>query len=119
MSKKQIDNLKNECTIEISEANLEDHGTWICQATENPFAKSKNHVETSIEVFVASPYELQMLPRPKNVMSLINETLIEEVICETKGSSLVRPIIEWIANGTLIDPNKFSITEWVVSLFLN
>ena len=34
ISKQQINQLKNECTIEVREATLADHGTWTCLATE-------------------------------------------------------------------------------------
>ena len=107
--------MKNECTIEVREAELQDHGTWTCQATENPFARSGSHVETSIEVQVVSPYELEMLPRSKDILTLINDTLTEEVICLTKGSSLVRPVMDWVSDGKFINPEEVNITEWVVS----
>ena len=113
ISKQQINQLKNECTIEVREATLADHGTWTCLATENPFGRSENHVQTSIEVFVASPYELQMLPRSNEIMSLVNDSLVEEVICMTKGSSMVRPVINWIGQGKHIHPEDIEITEWV------
>ena len=115
LSREQINDLQNECTIEIREASLEDHGTWTCQATEDPFARSGSHVETSVEVKVVSPYELQMLPRSNDILTLINDTLVEEVICVTKGSSLVRPVIDWISDGKFLDPEEINITEWVVS----
>lgn len=113
ISKQQINQLKNQCTIQVLEATLEDHGTWTCLATENPFGRSENHVETSIEVNVASPYELKMLPRSNQVMSLVNSSIVEEVICMTKGSSMVRPNINWIGQGKYIHPEDITITEWV------
>jgi hypothetical protein len=55
-----------------------------------------------------------MLPRSPDVHSLVNSSITEEVICLTKGSSHVKPVIRWSSQGKLIDPKIMEITSWEV-----
>ena len=48
---------------------------------------------------------------------LLNETLEEEVICESVGKGLVKPEIKWVGQGKYINPEDISILSWEVRLF--
>ena len=48
---------------------------------------------------------------------LMNETLEEEVICESVGKGLVKPEIKWVGQGKYINPEDISILSWEVRLF--
>ena len=48
---------------------------------------------------------------------MLNETLEEEVICESVGNGLVKPEIKWVGQGKYINPEDISILSWEVRLF--
>lgn len=118
---------ENECSLTILESSLEDHGNWTCEVTDDPFATPQRKASTSIrvsliqnhdevfkcyifpKVFVASPYELEMLERPAEVLSLLNNSIHEEVTCISKGFSQVQPHFRWFANGQYIDHTQLQI----------
>lgn len=116
MSPEYIKNVKSLCTISIENATIEDHGPWICLATEDPFDKSADHAFSTVDVFVASPYQISMKDRASNVQSLVNESIIEEIICEARGHSQVMPNINWFVENKIIDPNIIPIYKWNVSI---
>ena len=80
------------------------------------YSRTLSHAETSIEVFVASPYKLAMLERPSEIKTLLNDSFVEEVICESKGSGLVKPVIKWVGQGKYINPEDITISTWEVSI---
>jgi hypothetical protein len=65
-------------------------------------------------VFVASPYKLAMLERPSEIKTLLNDSFVEEVVCESKGSGLVKPVIKWVGQGKYINPEDITISTWEV-----
>ena len=55
-----------------------------------------------------------MLERPSEIKTLLNDSFVEEVVCESKGSGLVKPVIKWVGQGKYINPEEITISTWEV-----
>ena len=58
-----------------------------------------------------------MIDRPSEIMSIVNETITDEIICKSEGKGLVKPEISWVGHGKRINPEEMNIQSWEVKKF--
>ena len=107
----QIQQLKTQCTLHVEKVSWQDHGAWQCLATQDPFSRSlQSQAETKIETFVLSPYSIEIDARSQTIHSLINATIQEEITCKSRGKSQIKPQIQWMLQGEILDQDSLSIS---------